>query len=456
MLLNTPTVVKRVLHSPLLWPSILALLTLILGAWQYVGMNREFIVFPNPDIQFYAVSDQSNGGASEAIAYLENGLLKLKCTIRDQYEWPYCQVDFSFGSSYQGGLEGDRYEHITLNIGHKSLEPDETLRVFVRGYDDAFSQSGQYNTLMPNQIEYKPNRYPEGLTLELGRFIPATWWLSEMDLPIHQQEPTFERIPLIQVSTGSYVSRGGHELTIREIRLHGKWLQAEVLYSALLGLWVLTTLYWTLRHAWMLRANLTNERRHRLELEQLNSYLELSNRQLEDQAQHDDLTGLRNRAGLRDILYEAVQRAHQNNQPLCLMFLDIDHFKPVNDTYGHAMGDEILQRFARTLKGMVRSEDTVVRWGGEEFLLLCPNTNLEQARKLAEKLRTCIENESWPHRQRLTCSFGVAANSGSDPRALIEQADKALYRAKELGRNQVATGTSNGAQEQARTVSNVT
>lgn len=231
-------------------------------------------------------------------------------------------------------------------------------------------------------------------------------------------------------------------------------MQAEVLYSALLGLWVLTTLYRSLRHAWMLRENLANERRHRFELEQLNSYLELSNRQLEDQAQHDDLTGLRNRAGLRDILYEAVQHAHQNRQPLCLMFLDIDHFKPVNDTYGHAMGDEILQRFARTLKGMVRSEDTLVRWGGEEFLLLCPNTSIEQARRLAEKLRTCVEYDSWPHEQTLTCSFGVAANSGGDPRALIEQADKALYRAKEGGRNQVAVADSGTAKAQVTVISN--
>lgn len=454
MLLNTPTVIKRALHSPLLWPLVLASLTLILGAWQHLGMNREFIVFPNPDIQFYAVSDQSSGGASEAVAYVEDGLLRLECTIRDQYEWPYCQVDFSFGSSYQGGLEGDRYNHINLNIEHQSLAPDETLRVFVRGYDDAFSQSGQYNTLMPNQIEYQPNDYPEGLTLELMRFIPATWWLSEMELPIHQQEPSFDRIPLIQVSTGSYVSQGDHKLTIREISLHGKWLQADVLYSALLGLWVLTTFYWSLRHAWMLRTNLANERRQRLELEQLNSYLELSNRQLEDQALHDDLTGLRNRAGLRDILYEAVQHAHQNRQPLCLMFLDIDHFKPVNDTYGHAMGDEILQRFARTLKGMVRSEDTLVRWGGEEFLLLCPNTSIEQARRLAEKLRTSVEYDSWPHEQTLTCSFGVAANSGGDPRTLIEQADKALYRAKESGRNQVAVADSGAAKAQVTVISN--
>jgi diguanylate cyclase (GGDEF)-like protein len=126
------------------------------------------------------------------------------------------------------------------------------------------------------------------------------------------------------------------------------------------------------------------------------------------------------------------------------MFLDIDHFKTINDTHGHNKGDEVLQQFARTLSSKVRNEDTLIRWGGEEFLLLCPNTDLEQACKLAEKLRRCIENEAWPHRQTLTCSFGVAAYSGSDPITLIEQADKALYRAKELGRNQVATANDSG------------
>jgi hypothetical protein len=263
-----------ILRSPLLWPFSLALLTLFLGVWQQIGMNREFIVFPNPNIPYYPVSDQANGGTSDAVAYVEGDSLRMNCTIRVQYQWPYCQVDFSLGAHYQQGLEGGRYNHINLNIEHQSPQPDETLRVFVRGYNATFSQPGQYNTLMPNQIEYRPNRYPEGLRLELQRFIPATWWLSEMDLPIHQQESTFERIPLIQISTGSLVTPGNHELTIREISLHGKWIQAETLYAILLGLWVLTTLYWTLRHAWVLRANLANERRHRYELEQLSRTVE--------------------------------------------------------------------------------------------------------------------------------------------------------------------------------------
>lgn len=436
--LDTPGPTKIFLRSSLLWPLMLAFMTIALSVWQHYGMNREFRIFPNPTVHYYAVSDQSSGGSSEALAYMEADTLWLECNIKAQYQWPYCQLDFSFASRYRNGLEGDLYDRIVMKLSHDAPKPTETLRVFVRGYHEAFSQEGQYNTLMPNQIEYQPNRYPDGLSLELDHFMAATWWLSEMELPIHLQKPTFTRIPLIQISTGSYVTEGPHRIGVQEISLVGKWLHADALYSTLLALWVLTTFYWSLRHAWRLRQVLAVETNNRLALEQLTSFLELSNQQLENQAFHDDLTGLRNRAGLRDILYKTARQARANQQPLCLMFMDIDHFKSINDTFGHAVGDEVLKKFARVVRDNVRNDDAFVRWGGEEFLLLCPNTDLEQACGLAEKLRSCIEHESWPHRQTLTCSFGVASHSGSDPRALIEQADRALYRAKELGRNQVA------------------
>lgn len=439
MLLNTPSLTKSVLRSPLLWPLTLAVLTLVLGAWQHVGMNRVYKVFPNPKTEFYGVSDQSSGGDSEAAAYVQDGSLWLECTIRDQYQWPYCQVDFSFANTYLDGLRGDLYDRIHLNIEHRAPKPNETLRVFVRGYSPEFTQAGQYNTLMPNQIEYQPNRYPEGINLELERFVAATWWLSEMELPLHLQKPTFNRIPLIQISTGSYVTPGAHKIAVKEVRLQGKWIQAEPLYSALLALWVLTTLNWSLRYALRLRKDLALEREKIQGLEQLTNYLELTNLQLESEAQRDELTKLRNRAGLRDHLYELVQQSQRDGQPLCLMFLDIDHFKSINDTFGHGMGDAVLKEFGQLLCTTVRKQDILARWGGEEFLLLCPNTKLEEAQLLAEKLRQCIESSSWPHHSTITCSFGLAECNSSDPRALIETADQALYQAKRQGRNAVVT-----------------
>jgi diguanylate cyclase (GGDEF)-like protein len=119
-----------------------------------------------------------------------------------------------------------------------------------------------------------------------------------------------------------------------------------------------------------------------------------------------------------------------------LLFIDIDHFKKINDTYGHNIGDQVLLAFVDTLSKNTRTQDLLARWGGEEFVLACPDTSLENACGLAEKLRRCIEENNWPKALRVTASFGVAQLlEGESPTDFIARADKALYVAKAQGRN---------------------
>ena len=118
--------------------------------------------------------------------------------------------------------------------------------------------------------------------------------------------------------------------------------------------------------------------------------------------------------------------------------LDIDHFKSVNDTYGHDVGDAVLVKFSEIISQTIRENDVVGRWGGEEFLLICPETYIKQSSELAELLRTRIENSDFPIVGRKTASFGVAAYKEEESiTELLKQADNALYQAKENGRNQV-------------------
>ncbi len=122
--------------------------------------------------------------------------------------------------------------------------------------------------------------------------------------------------------------------------------------------------------------------------------------------------------------------------------LDIDHFKAINDTYGHLAGDDTLKTFGELLKGALRASDIIGRWGGEEFLIICPDSNLEGTVKLAEQLRLKIAQYDFAHFGNLYASFGVALHHrGEQVNALIARADKALYRAKEAGRNRVEAST---------------
>ena len=174
--------------------------------------------------------------------------------------------------------------------------------------------------------------------------------------------------------------------------------------------------------------------------------LALSNLRLRDvlrqQALRDPLTGLYNRRHLDEALPRELERTAQRREPLSLIIADIDHFKRINDTWGHAVGDAVLQMVGQALSQQVRSTDVVCRLGGEEFVLLLPDTSLEVASRRAERVRALLETSSAlqePSVGRVTISLGVATapDYGQTPEALLAAADAALYRAKAAGRNRV-------------------
>lgn len=161
-------------------------------------------------------------------------------------------------------------------------------------------------------------------------------------------------------------------------------------------------------------------------------------RELRDQALRDDLTGLLNRRGCAPVLERLEAAASERPGSVVAILADIDRFKRVNDTFGHAVGDRILVSVAETLQRTSRHGDTVVRWGGEEFLILLDDVPVEAGRRLAERLREKVADLEDPDAGRVTASFGVAAAGADDTSAsLIERADAALYEAKESGRDRV-------------------
>jgi diguanylate cyclase (GGDEF)-like protein len=152
----------------------------------------------------------------------------------------------------------------------------------------------------------------------------------------------------------------------------------------------------------------------------------------------DALTGLYNRLKLDEAMNDEINRLQRYQGTFSVIMMDIDHFKKVNDTHGHLVGDEVLKKIAEILKAGFRKTDTPGRWGGEEFLVLLPQQDMAQAVMLAEKLRATIENTTVAEINKVTSSFGVTGYMTEDTvESLVKRADFALYRAKELGRNRV-------------------
>ncbi len=178
--------------------------------------------------------------------------------------------------------------------------------------------------------------------------------------------------------------------------------------------------------------------RNHIALQQARKELTLKNKALEQLAIRDNLTGLYNRRKLDESFAQEVARSDRYNRPLSVIMLDIDYFKAVNDTHGHHVGDAVLVQTAEILLATLRTSDIPGRWGGEEFLIICPETPLDITVKLAERLRLNYESHDFHEAGRLTASFGVSTHhKGTHAKDIFLSADAALYRAKNGGRNRV-------------------
>lgn len=163
-------------------------------------------------------------------------------------------------------------------------------------------------------------------------------------------------------------------------------------------------------------------------------------------AREDYLTGLDNRRQVMENLSNEINRCTRYRKNFSLIMVDIDHFKQTNDMFGHLAGDALLMKIADMIRKETRSSDLPGRWGGEEFIIICPETGVEGAASLANKIRERLQRSDFDRIGRKTASFGVAGfEPGDDIESIVHRADEALYKAKRAGRNRVELATPGAA-----------
>jgi diguanylate cyclase (GGDEF)-like protein len=159
---------------------------------------------------------------------------------------------------------------------------------------------------------------------------------------------------------------------------------------------------------------------------------------LKNRVSRDHLTGAYSRDFFESHIDGFIDNAEKNSSYLGLIMLDIDNFKSVNDRFGHDIGDKVLKHLVPTIKYSIRNDDLLIRWGGEEFMLITETESIETLRRMAEHVRQRVENEPFDAVGHITCSFGMTLYAKNEPiDQTIKRADTALYKAKESGRNKV-------------------
>jgi diguanylate cyclase (GGDEF)-like protein len=381
-------------------------------------------------IEAAAGDDREGNGASVAGLHHDDSALRLSCNLVKHAMWPYCRLRLSLGAGMRG-MDLTRFDRMSLDLAYAGPRP-HLLRLYLIDFEQGLSDPSDFMTNKFNELQVLTVPDHGTIDVPLNLFYTSPWWKEQFVPPLEKSGVRYDNVIAVDLMTGSEMGAGAYEITVKTLRLHGKWITLTQLLTVLVLLWIL----WPLTVAIRLRSQLDNSNAQLSRARELNRALQLEASELAGQAHVDSLTRVLNREGLRAFL---MSREAMRPGPMSIIFTDIDHFKCINDTHGHAVGDIVLKNFAQMIAATVRSADRVVRWGGEEFLIVCMNTTGPQAVTLAEKLREHMGLQAWPAGMSVTASFGVAEHlPAEEVGEVIRRADTALYAAKHAGRNRVS------------------
>jgi diguanylate cyclase (GGDEF)-like protein len=381
---------------------------------------------------------QSGDGAPADIQWIDQAHFHFAC------QFPEATVDqgCSFGYQLHAGQADqgtDLSRFHTLNLAVRYTGKARYLRVAVRTFDPRFSRLEDLNSPKYNFVNIPSRDMARPVAINLSEFWVPEWWIDQYDLPRSLSHPDLSNATVFSIDLLGDLAGTHHDIQIDRIEFVGDWISAESWYLGILCLWMILATTYGISQWLLLRRKHREQRRkiHDLESEK-EKYRQLSTL--------DALTNVLNRHGIERFV-ETLEAARV---PASVIVIDLDHFKRVNDQRGHYGGDRVLRKMGEVLSEHTRDNDGLGRWGGEEFVLVCPDASLEKAVELAEKLRHMIMQTNFIPDDPLpiTASFGVAISRADlNFEDAFREADEALYLAKSRGRNCVVAAGEDQAHE---------
>ena len=375
---------------------------------------------------------QTGDGPAAKIEWIDRTQLHYDCEVPQATVWQSCNFGFMLATrNLSEGIDLSRYK--TLNLAMRYTGKSQYVRVSIRNFDARFSTVEDGNSAKFNFVNIPTKDLAQPIALRMSEFTVAEWWITTFNHPREYSHPDLSNATIFNIDLQGNVDLAGshHEFHVDKIEFVGDWISAEYWYLGILCLWmILGTVYGS--SLW-----LRMRRKHRAQREQIHD-LENEKEMYQALATHDALTNVMNRYGIGQFIAAlGITRVSAS-----VIVIDLDHFKRVNDERGHAVGDRVLRTMGDILRGYTRNTDAVGRWGGEEFVLVCPGASLANAADMAEKLRHKIMETNFIPEDPLpiTASFGVATSKPDQGfEDVFRQADQALYLAKNRGRNCVVT-----------------
>jgi diguanylate cyclase (GGDEF)-like protein len=370
---------------------------------------------------------QSGDGAPADIQWVDQARFHFACQFPKA-----AAVDqgCSFGYQLHSAKvsDGTDLSHFkTLNLGIRYKGNARYLRVAIRNFDPRFSRLEDLNSPKYNFVNIPSRDLAKPVAIKLSEFWVPEWWIAQYDLPRSQSQPDLSNATIFSIDLRGDLAGTHHDIQIDKIEFVGDWISAEYWYLGILCAWMILATTYGITQWLRLR------RRHREQRKKID-VLESEKEEYRRLSTVDALTNVLNRHGIERFV-EALEATRVSAS---VIVIDIDHFKRVNDLRGHYGGDRVLRKMGEILSRYTRSGDGLGRWGGEEFVLVCPGASLSSATELAEKLRQKIQETDFIPEDPLpiTASLGVSTSrAGQSFDDAFRQADQALYLAKSRGRD---------------------
>ena len=368
---------------------------------------------------------QTGANPAPEMKWVDRAHLHYDCRVPAGTVWQSCNFGYMLATMNPSqGVDLSRYKNLNLAIRYTGKS--QYVRVSIRSFDPRFSKIEDGNSTKFNFVNIPAKDLAQPISLSMSEFTVAEWWTTSYNQPRAFSQLDVSNAIVLNIDLQGNVNLGGsqHDFQVDKIEFTGDWISAESWYLGILCIWmVLGTAYGTSQWLRMRRA-------HR---EQIND-LENEKEMYQKLSTIDALTGAMNRYGIGQFIAAlGITRVAAS-----VIVIDLDHFKRINDQRGHAVGDRVLRTLGEILRSSIRTTDAVGRWGGEEFVLVCPGASMADAADLAEKLRHRVMQTNFIPEDPLpiTASFGVASSSEAQGfEDAFRQADQALYLAKNRGRN---------------------